>query len=748
VRLPLALTPRLILCAAIAVLTFVPATAQAAPGFVAQPAMGGAVQVSDVHVAMNAKGDLVAVWLQGPTVDTLRVAAAVRPAGGPFGAVQLINDPTDSNVFTPRVGIDAQGNAFAIWSSSLKAGANSVSYAKAPAGQQFGAPIGIESSSSAPPSNPDIAVSPAGDLLVAWMTTPSSGGGQGAKADIALPGQNLSGKPTTLTTGNPPANGLRVAFGPNRHGAVVVAGSAGSGSVPIPAAVGIATVAPGSGSLTFETSYAPSNGGPYTTPDVAVDGQGRAVAVFRDVNTNAPANAGVYFAVRPAAGGGFGAGATLIAGGATQPHVGIDNAGDAFAIWHASDDHIRAAFRAASAATSAPFGSPGQLDSGGSGVSNPAIGVDSGGRTVAAWEQGGAVHGTTALAGGSFTPEQALSAAGRAATGASVTVGGDGALGWANGGAQQDVGLTAFDDRAPSFTNISSPTSGDVNVPVSFSATAFDVWGPVTVGWNFGDGSNAAGAAVTHTYATAGDYSVTPVATDAALNSFTGPATSIHINPAPPPPRPVLGQTFEVAPLQGQVLVSTQISKTGKLLRERPVVAHGAATLTPPPGYTGFHLLKVGELVPVGSILDASKGTVQVIMSANKPDTRTQVGQISKGAFRANQNRRQALTTLTPLSDVNFRRVCGPGAKVIGVQTARGRANRQLFANVHGHFRTRGRHSTATVRGTEYLVKDTCSGTLTLVRRGSVVVRDLVKHRSLVVRTGHRYLARPKSLRK
>jgi ferric-dicitrate binding protein FerR (iron transport regulator) len=67
---------------------------------------------------------------------------------------------------------------------------------------------------------------------------------------------------------------------------------------------------------------------------------------------------------------------------------------------------------------------------------------------------------------------------------------------------------------------------------------------------------------------------------------------------------------------------------------------------------------------------------------------------------------------------------------------------------VKGRFRTRGRHSTATVRGTQYLVKDTCGGTLTSVLKGSVVVRDLVKKRNRVVKAGQKYLAKPKPLRR
>jgi ferric-dicitrate binding protein FerR (iron transport regulator) len=67
---------------------------------------------------------------------------------------------------------------------------------------------------------------------------------------------------------------------------------------------------------------------------------------------------------------------------------------------------------------------------------------------------------------------------------------------------------------------------------------------------------------------------------------------------------------------------------------------------------------------------------------------------------------------------------------------------RRLFGNAHGRFRTRGRSSTATVRGTEWSVIDRCDGTLTTVKRGTVIVRDTVKHRTVKLRSGQSYLAR------
>jgi ferric-dicitrate binding protein FerR (iron transport regulator) len=60
----------------------------------------------------------------------------------------------------------------------------------------------------------------------------------------------------------------------------------------------------------------------------------------------------------------------------------------------------------------------------------------------------------------------------------------------------------------------------------------------------------------------------------------------------------------------------------------------------------------------------------------------------------------------------------------------------------HGRFRSRGRNSVATVRGTRWLTRETCAGTQTRVEEGAVVVRDLRRDRTVTVRAGHSYLAR------
>jgi hypothetical protein len=46
------------------------------------------------------------------------------------------------------------------------------------------------------------------------------------------------------------------------------------------------------------------------------------------------------------------------------------------------------------------------------------------------------------------------------------------------------------------------------------------------------------------------------------------------------------------------------------------------------------------------------------------------------------------------------------------------------------------------VRGTKWFVRDGCRYTLVRVNQGSVVVRDAVKRKNIVVRKGKRYTAR------
>jgi hypothetical protein len=66
----------------------------------------------------------------------------------------------------------------------------------------------------------------------------------------------------------------------------------------------------------------------------------------------------------------------------------------------------------------------------------------------------------------------------------------------------------------------------------------------------------------------------------------------------------------------------------------------------------------------------------------------------------------------------------------------------KLWGDGKGNFVTRGRFASAAVRGTRWLTQETCAGTLIVVQRGVVAVRDLRRHKTVLVSAGHRYLAR------
>ena len=73
---------------------------------------------------------------------------------------------------------------------------------------------------------------------------------------------------------------------------------------------------------------------------------------------------------------------------------------------------------------------------------------------------------------------------------------------------------------------------------------------------------------------------------------------------------------------------------------------------------------------------------------------------------------------------------------------ARRRCSGQLWGSGKGKFRTSGQYSSATVRGTIWLVQDRCEGTLTKVCRGTVQVADFQRNKTVSVTAGHSYLAR------
>jgi hypothetical protein len=152
-------------------------------------------------------------------------------------------------------------------------------------------------------------------------------------------------------------------------------------------------------------------------------------------------------------------------------------------------------------------------------------------------------------------------------------------------------------------------------------------------------------------------------------------------------------------------------------------------------------LEEVGRQVPVGSTFDTKKGTVLLTAATNKKGG-TQDGKFSKGLFKLGQTKKNPLTTLSMTGGgLNACSKLPRGGSRKPVAEARKR-RRTLFSNVKGRFRSRGRNSAATVRGTQWTMTDTCKGTRTSVKSGSVTVRDFTLKKTHIVRAHQSYFAR------
>jgi hypothetical protein len=216
-------------------------------------------------------------------------------------------------------------------------------------------------------------------------------------------------------------------------------------------------------------------------------------------------------------------------------------------------------------------------------------------------------------------------------------------------------------------------------------------------------------------------YHVRLVATNATGTTF-GPDQTFTTQSDPAPPAPVLGQSVNAKPVSGQVFILV------------------GTKLVP---------LTEGVKLPSGAVIDARNGSLQ-LTTATVTGHKRQTGVFGGAIFKVTQKRAGAsrgLTTLAllegALAGAPSYASCKTRSATDGSAAALSTKTLQLLhANASGKFRTSGRYSAATVRGTKWTIADRCDGTLTKDIVHSVVVNDFVRHRTVVLRAGQSYLAR------
>jgi hypothetical protein len=151
-----------------------------------------------------------------------------------------------------------------------------------------------------------------------------------------------------------------------------------------------------------------------------------------------------------------------------------------------------------------------------------------------------------------------------------------------------------------------------------------------------------------------------------------------------------------------------------------------------------------GQPIPYGSKVDVTNGRLTL---------RTDVGTLAvygggvSAVFKLLRLSEQGKPIVElRLVGGNFS-VCKPAARTLTVPAKKrppGKTVRRLWGKGSGQYRTRGRYSSAAIRGTFWLTSDRCDGTLTSVKQGKVEVFDFVKKVRVTVAAGKSYLARPR----
>ncbi|MBE2314510.1 hypothetical protein DVA67_000870 [Solirubrobacter sp. CPCC 204708] len=197
--------------------------------------------------------------------------------------------------------------------------------------------------------------------------------------------------------------------------------------------------------------------------------------------------------------------------------------------------------------------------------------------------------------------------------------------------------------------------------------------------------------------------------------------SAIPVAQAPPPPPLPPPPTQPPPDPQPQFNRSVVVSPTGTVRVRLP-------------GSSRFVALTALDDVPFGATIDARRGSV-VLRAVPRRGGPVETVRLFDGMFRISQSGNVVNFTLNePLASCGRR----------GSAAQKKAKSRKLWGDGKGAFRTSGKYSAATVRGTRWLVQDSCRGTLTRVTQGSVLVRDKVRGRNVIVRAGRTYTARPR----
>jgi hypothetical protein len=276
------------------------------------------------QISMSASGNAVAVWYQSDGARS-NIWANRYTVGTGWGVAELIESDNAGNAQSVKVAVNAAGNATAVWSQSDGTRFNIVAN-RYTVGTGWGAATLIEGDNIGNASLPDIAMDPDGNAMVVWRQT--DGTRDNIWANRYAPATTWGTAELIETDNAGTASGSRVVLDSQGNAIAIWQHSDGLHSN-----IRANRYAAGSGWGTSVLVYASANIA--ATPQISIDRSGNALAVWRDSSL-----AGFsIWAGRYVRGGAWETAVQIEpgTGDATTPEVAIDNRGNALAVWAEAD---------------------------------------------------------------------------------------------------------------------------------------------------------------------------------------------------------------------------------------------------------------------------------------------------------------------------------------------------------------------------------------------------------------------------
>jgi hypothetical protein len=232
-------------------------------------------------------------------------------------------------------------------------------------------------------------------------------------------------------------------------------------------------------------------------------------------------------------------------------------------------------------------------------------------------------------------------------------------------------------------------------------------------------------------------YHVRLVASNSDGTTF-GQDLTFRTKSDPAPSSAVLGKSVDLTPVSGRVYIK--------------LPGGGSLQLSAATG-PGFIPLTEARKLPTGSEIDSRYGRFKLTSASGKK------GKLFSGTFGGAISSVNQARTGSDKGLTTFRLRLGafPGAPSLkGCSTkkaSRGPASGGPLAQIaslsyayhsssHGRYRTRYGRASGSSSGTQWDTTVQCSGVLFKVFRGTVIVNDSARHKTVAVHAGHSYLAK------